>query len=132
MSVVPSISNRIPDKSLMELAKIRVETRGNPITANYSSYSHWRNVRTSCWIVEQVGREFYCDCPIGMTGKLCKHSMALCYSKLDYPVLDTLCPKKFTNKRRKPGRPAKVGPALSLDPPRNIAENTEYVETGEE
>ena len=48
-------------------------------------------------------------------------------------VLPTLRPKKLNNRSRKPGRPAKVGPALSKSPVRNLREvDPEYVETGEE
>ena len=32
-----------------------------------------------CWLVEEIESGFYCDCPIGMKGKLCKHSIGLMY-----------------------------------------------------
>ena len=109
------------DKSLSELAKLRVEARGSPATTNYTNLKHYIELRTSCWIVEQVGREFYCDCPVGITGHICKHVMALAYDHLNFPVLDTLQPKRFNNLRRKVGRPAKVGPALCTKGPNNVA-----------
>ena len=35
--------------------------------------------RTSCWIVEQRGSNFYCDCPKGSRGLICKHFVGLSY-----------------------------------------------------
>ena len=84
-------------------------------------------------MVDQVGDEFYCHCPVGMTGHLHKHTMGLQYDRNKYPKLPTLRPKKLNNRSRKPGRPAKVEPALSKSPVRNLREvDPDYVETGEE
>ena len=43
--------------------------------------------RSSCYIVEQRGNNFLCDCPLGIKGKLCKHSVGLLYKTkvLDAP-----------------------------------------------
>jgi hypothetical protein len=32
--------------------------------------------------VEQVGKEFYCDCKLGMKGKLCMQTIALTYDRV--------------------------------------------------
>ena len=95
-----SKSNTLHQITLTELTQMRMEARANPAGANYQSYEEWLALRTSCWIVEHRGRNFHCDCPVGIRGKLHKHSMALAYSKLDYPVLDTLGPTKLNNIRR--------------------------------
>ena len=55
--VLKSESNVMTDKSLSELAKLRVEARGSPATTNYTNLRHYIELRPSCWIAEQVGRE---------------------------------------------------------------------------
>ena len=67
-----------------------------------------------------------------MTGHLHKHTMALQYDRNDYPVLATLRPKKLNNRGRGPGRPGQVGPALSKSPARNLREEVDYIENGDE
>ena len=59
-------------------------------------------------------------------------TQALAYDRLDYPVLDTLQPRKLNNMRRGVGRPKKVGPALSKDGPSHAIREKEYVEMGNE
>ena len=111
---------------------MRVEARGAPDTANYSSLTEYVQLRTSCWIVEQVGNEFYCDCHIGITGDICKHTMALHYDRMSYPVLDTLQPKKLNNLWRKVERPAKIKPAFSRAGPSNVITVNDCIEIGNE
>ena len=53
-------------KSLKERAKERLAHRKVPLSENFDEYIR---IRSSCWIVEEVDGEFYCDCPIGM--KVC-------------------------------------------------------------
>jgi hypothetical protein len=75
--VVASSSNKMSG-SLKERAKERIKMRGNP---SFKSFDHYKEVRTSCWIVEERSGSFYCDCPKGMKGKQCWHEVGLLYKK---------------------------------------------------
>ena len=58
--------------------------------------------------------------------------MALMYENNWFPVDDRLRSKKLNKRKRGAGRPAKVKPALNKTPPRNMIEEEEYLETGDE
>ena len=60
--------------SLKQLMRIQLIKRGNTV---YDSFEEFAAVRTSCHLVEQVDKEFFCDCRLGIKGKLCAHSMGL-------------------------------------------------------
>ena len=60
--------------SLSDLVLLRLEKRSNP---QYSSLEEFFQIRRSCWLVEQINGDFYCDCPIGIKGHLCKLGMAM-------------------------------------------------------
>ena len=49
-----------------------------------------------------------------------------------FPVDDRLRSKKLNKRKRGAGRPAKVKPALNKTPPRNMIEEEDYLETGNE
>merc|ERR1711954_34177 len=57
-------------KSLREHAKIRMSVRLSP--GKSCSFSEHMEIRQSCWILEERNGKFYCDCPIGMKGHMCK------------------------------------------------------------
>ena len=61
--VVASSENPFPDSSLKKLAKQRITLRGKP---DFTSFDQYMKIRQSCWILEERGGEFYCDCPVGM------------------------------------------------------------------
>ena len=60
--------------SLKQLMRIGLIKRGNPV---YDSFEEFVAVQTLCHLVEQVDKEFFCDCRLGIKGKLCAHSMGL-------------------------------------------------------
>ena len=126
MYVMSSSQN---NESLESIAKKRIEARNNPVVKSLDEYKLLRN---SCHIIECVNTEFYCDCFIGIKGKICKHTMALMYDNDWFPVDDRLRSKKLNKRKRGAGRPAKVKPALNKTPPRNMIEEEEYLETGNE
>ena len=49
--------------SLKENAKLRMKQRELPDCLSLDEYM---SVRSSCWILEEVDGNFFCDCPIGM------------------------------------------------------------------
>ena len=65
---VPSSSGD-PSMSLKDHAKRRMKARLVPDSISFSEYME---LRKSCWIIEERDNQFYCDCPIGMKGHLCK------------------------------------------------------------
>jgi hypothetical protein len=60
--IVESSSNTLTGP-LIDLAKQRLKTRGSP---SFSSFDDFKKVRQSCWIIEESGGEFFCDCPVCM------------------------------------------------------------------
>ena len=72
-----SSSNKLGG-SLKERAKERIKMRGAP---NFESFDHYKDVRTSCWIVEETSGNFYYDCHGGMKVKQCWHEVGLMYKK---------------------------------------------------
>ena len=65
---VPSSSSQ-SGRCLKELAKRRMRVRLEPESETFDEYIE---IRKSCWIVEQRGDEFFCDCPQGLKGHYCK------------------------------------------------------------
>ena len=55
---------------------LRLQKRNKP---EFESLQNYFDIRTCCTLVEQVGKEFYCDCQLGMKGKICQEAMALTY-----------------------------------------------------
>ena len=76
-------------------------------------------IRSSCYIIEQKGREFYCDCFIGSKGHLCKHSVGLMYKTGTLEVTSDVRSKPLGPKRGR-GRPKKTGHCLTITPPREV------------
>ena len=56
-------SSDVSAKSLKQKAKERIRNRELPEVATFDEYVALRN---SCWILEEVDGEFFCDCPVGM------------------------------------------------------------------
>ena len=56
-------SSDVSGKSLKEKAKERMRNRELPEVATFDEYVA---LRSSCWILEEVDGEFFCDCPVGM------------------------------------------------------------------
>ena len=61
--VLKSSANTLLDCTLEELAKLRILARG---CSSAESLDDYLELRKSCHIVEQCGREFYCDCYWGI------------------------------------------------------------------
>ena len=74
---VKSSQTSTSSKSLRELAKDRILTRFD--NSSFKNFDEMVETRSSCYIVEQRGNNFFCDCPLGIKGKLCKHSVGLLY-----------------------------------------------------
>ena len=70
---VPSSSGD-PEMSLKDHAKRRMKARLIP---DNTSFTEYLEIRKSCWIIEEREGQFYCDCPIGMKGHLCKVNIIL-------------------------------------------------------
>ena len=60
---VASSSDKSSSQSLKEKAKERINNRKMPKSTTFDEFVV---MRTSCWIIEEVNGEFFCDCPIGM------------------------------------------------------------------
>ena len=60
--VVESSVNTLK-QPLIDRAKGRLSSRGSP---SFSHFNDFKEVRQSCWIIEESDGEFYCDCPVCM------------------------------------------------------------------
>ena len=87
------------------------------LAERYYCISWQIKIRSSCYIVEQKGSEFYCDCPVGSKGHMCKHSVALMYKCGILEVTSDVRSKPLGVKRKR-GRPAKLRQCLTKTPPR--------------
>ena len=60
---VVATSGSDPETNLKNVAKIRIKEREIP---RCDSFDEYIKIRSSCWILEERGGDFYCDCPVGM------------------------------------------------------------------
>ena len=124
---LPSKSNMFTHKPLMSLLTDRLRKRAKP---EFSTLQEYYTSRTSCCIVEQIGREFYCDCRKGMKGKLCDEVMGLTYLLVpQFKVHKSIDTVNFKRARRPVGRPRDIEGALSRVVPRALEERS-YQRTG--
>ena len=105
--VVASSENSMTSMPLKRLAKLRIKSRGEPEFDNFDEYM---NVRTSCWILEFRNGQFFCDCPVGMKGKLCKHMVGMCYMEgiMEVTSQERTVPLGQKRKRRKTKKSRKM------------------------
>ena len=61
--VVNSTDGLKSGTSLKERAKKRLKSRETPESSTFDDYL---GARSCCWILEESGGDFYCDCPVGM------------------------------------------------------------------
>ena len=62
-------------------------------------------VRQSCHLIEQINDEFFCDCPPGIKGKMCKHEVGMMYKTGILEITSDVRSKPLGQKRKR-GRPA--------------------------
>ena len=96
-------SSASQDTSLKVRAKARLESRALPTN---NSYDEYMVERTSCWILEEVNGDFYCDCREGSNGKFCKHSIGMLYVTGGLVAEPDVRSVPLGNKRKR-GRPKK-------------------------
>ena len=105
-------SNDKAGKSLKERTKERFQNRSLPAS---SSFDEYMSIRTSCWILEERNGDFFCDCPVGMKGKLCKHTVGMLYKEGHLEPTSDVRAVPLGQKRRK-GRPKKLPHCLASSP----------------
>jgi hypothetical protein len=62
--------------SLSDLAKVKLTERAS------LSNIHWdekKQIKESCWILEERDGDFFCDCPVGFKGGLWDHTVGMHY-----------------------------------------------------
>ena len=106
------------NESLKDLAKLRFENRRLPQSQTFEEYT---KMRSSCWILEEVEGEFFCDCPIGMKGKLCKHTVGMMF-KTEVLAVTSEVRSVPLGEKRKRGRPKKLNHCLQKSPVRASVE----------
>ena len=81
-------------------------------------------VRNSCWILEERNGDYFCDCPKGSKGKLCKHTLGLLYSNGHLEATSDVRSVRLGQKL-KPGRPQKLPMCLATSQPASTQENNQ-------
>ena len=77
-------------------------------------------IRQNCHLIEQVNDEFFCDCPLSIKGKMCKHTCAMLYKTGTLEITSDVHSKPLGQKRRR-GRPKKIPHSLKKEPePRTV------------
>ena len=99
---VPSSKTSSNDIPLKDCAKERLKSRFD--VSRHSSFDDAMITRQSCHIIEQVGKDYFCDCHEGIKGRLCKHSVGLMYKCGTLEITSDVRSKPLGQKRR-PGRP---------------------------
>ena len=105
-------SNDKSGRSLKERTKDRMENRSIPSSSTFDEYI---SMRSGCWIVEESHGDFFCDCPVGMKGKMCKHTVALMYKEGHLEQTSDVRSVPLGAKRRK-GRPKQMPNCLAKSP----------------
>ena len=108
------------NKSLKERAFERFSHRKDP--TSLKDFDEYLEVRSSCWILEERNGDFYCDCPVSMKGKLCKHTVCMLYHTGALSATDDVKSLPLNGKRRR-GRPKKLPHSLVRSPVRQQQEN---------
>ena len=102
---VPSSFTKRTEESLKEIAKQRIIERFE--IPECQSFDESMQIRQSCHLIEQVNNEFFCDCPLGIKGKMCKHTVALLYKTGIMEITSDVRSKPLGQKRKR-GRPKKI------------------------
>ena len=112
---VDSSENKI-QMNLIQRAKNRISQRKS---LDVNSFKEYKDIRTSCWLLEERDNDFFCDCPIGMKGKLCKHTIGMRYvtGKLEATSQVRSVP---LGQKRKRGRPKRLPNCLIRSPVRSV------------
>ena len=100
---IPSSQTKQSELTLKEIAKQRLSHRFNASLS--TSLDEYLKIRSSCYLVEQVGEEFYCDCHEGMKARLWKHTVGLMY-KTGVMEISSDVRSKPLGQKRKRGRPS--------------------------
>ena len=82
---------------------------------NYGTFEDYKKVRSKVWIIEETEHDFFCNCFIGLKGKICKHSMGLLI-KTKKVIVDDVVRSKPLGVNRKRGRPKKLPLAFAKTP----------------
>ena len=115
---VPSSSTKNTEDSLKEIAKQRIMERFK--ISDSQTFDESMKIRQSCHLIEQVNDEFFCDCPLGIKGKMCKHTVAMLYKTGTLEITSDVRSKPLGQKRRR-GRPKKIPHCLQKSPePRTV------------
>ena len=110
-----STAGETSGKTLKERAIERIANRRTPLS---SSFDEFLRIRSSCWIIEERDGDMFCDCPVGMKGKLCKHTVGMLYHS---NVLEPADDVRYVplGEKRKRGRPKNLPNCLVNSPVRS-------------
>ena len=134
-------TNPKSNSSLSELAKVKLQERSNPSSIPWDKK---KEIKESCWVVEESENDFFCDCKEGVKGHLCCHCIGMHYRENTGRLEVSHSVRSLPlHQKRKPGRPTGTGKkkphCLTKSPPRPtnnrpqlMDESTEQLEEIEE
>ena len=104
----------VTESEEFKLGKVNANRR-TPLS---SSFDEFLRIRSSCWIIEERDGDMFCDCPVGMKGKLCKHSVGILYHSNVLEPADDVRSVPLGEKRKR-GRPKNLPNCLVNSPVRS-------------
>ena len=110
---IPSSQTKQSELALKDIAKQRLSHRFN--SSLLTSFDEYLKIRSSCYLVEQIGSEFFCDCYEGMKARVCKHAVGLMYKTGVLEISSDVRSKPLGQKRKR-GRPKKLPACLTRSP----------------
>jgi hypothetical protein len=107
---------------------MRIKERSAPSSSTFDEYLE---TRTSCWIVEERNGDYFCDCPIGMKGKMCFHTSGMQYKEGHLEPISDVRAVPLGAKRRK-GRPKKLPASCLASSPVPLRKPMDILEVDDE
>ena len=112
------VGRQEPKGELTDLARAKLEERARPSSLHFDDK---KKIKESCWVVEERDGDFFCDCPEGFKGHLCKHTIGLHMRNDTGKVVVTDQVRSLPlGQARKRGRPKKNPHCLTRSPPRPL------------
>ena len=111
------INTKGSTSEILPKVKAKLAERANP---SQKSWDEKKRILTSCWLVEERGGDYFCDCYEGIRGRMCEHTVGMHFRNKTgkIPVTDDVRTLPISQKRPR-GRPKQL-PASCLvrSPPR--------------
>ena len=110
------INTKGSTSEILPKVKAKLAERANP---SQKSWDEKKKILTSCWLVEERGGDFFCDCYEGIRGRMCEHTVGMHFRNKTgkIPVTEDVRTLPISQKRPR-GRPKQLPACLVRSPAR--------------